>query len=66
MEYKMTEDEREVCKNCRHIIPHITEAIGGEWKYNAKCAKGKRSRDGKLFTLPDRETYFCEDFEKKS
>jgi hypothetical protein len=53
-----------VCKNCKHIIPHVSEYIDGAWVYNAKCAKGKRSTDGKLFTIPDRNTYTCPDFEQ--
>ena len=61
----MIEDEKEVCVNCKNIIPHVHEYIDGEWKYNAKCIKGKRSEGGKLFTIPDRNTYNCEDFEKK-
>ncbi len=55
-----------VCKNCKHIVPHVHEFIDNVWKYNAKCIKGKRSVEGKLFTIPDRDTYNCEDFAKKS
>ena len=56
----------EVCKNCKHIVPHVHEYIDGIWEYNAKCAKGKRTAAGKLFTIPDRNTYTCEDFVKKA
>ena len=51
-----------VCINCKHIVPHVHEFINDVWEYNAKCAKGKRSANGKLFTIPDRNTYSCEDF----
>ena len=53
---------KEVCKNCKHIIPHVHEYIDNEWKYSAKCSRGKRSGNGKLFTIPDRDVYTCEDF----
>ena len=52
-----------VCKNCKHIIPHVHEYIENEWVYSAKCPKGK-NKDGKLLTIPDRNTYTCEHFEK--
>ena len=52
-----------VCVNCKHIIPHVTEYIDGIREYNARCAKGKRSTSGKLFTILDRYTYTCDDFE---
>ena len=29
----MIEDEKEVCVNCKNIIPHVHEYIDGEWKY---------------------------------
>ena len=54
-----------VCVNCKHIIPHVTEFDKQGIKiYNAKCAKGRRSADGKLFTILDRYTYTCDDFEQ--
>ena len=55
-----------VCINCKHIIPHVHEFINDVWEYNAKCAKGKRSANGKLFTIPDRNTYSCDNFEESS
>ena len=56
----------EVCKVCKHIIPHVYEFIDDVWEYNARCAKGKRTSGGKLFTIPDRNTYTCDDFEKST
>ena len=52
-----------ICKNCRHIIPHIHEYIDWGWKYSAKCPK-KKDDDGRLFTIPDRNTYSCDSFEE--
>ena len=57
-------ENEEVCKNCKHIVPHVHEYIENIWVYNAKCVKGKRSEGGKLFTIPDRNTYTCGDFVK--
>ena len=51
-----------VCKNCKHIVPHVYEYIDDEWKHNAKC--DKRSEGGRLFTIPDRNTYTCKEFKK--
>ena len=56
----------EVCKKCKHIVPHVHEYIDGVWEENAKCVKGKRSDNGKLFTIPNKNTYNCEDFAKKA
>ena len=53
-----------VCKNCKHIVPHVHQYIDNEWVYSAKCVK--RSESGGLFTIPDRNTYTCEKFEKGS
>jgi len=53
-----------VCNNCKHIIPHVTEHIDGIKEYNANCTIGKRSADGKLFTILDKYTYTCKDFVK--
>ena len=55
----------EVCKNCMHIVPHVHEYINGEWKYIAKCTK-ICGTDGRLFTIPDRNAYTCEKFEKST
>ena len=52
-----------ICKNCRYIIPHIHEYVDGGWKYSAKCPK-KTDDDGRLFTIPDRNTYSCDVFEE--
>ena len=52
-----------ICKNCKHIIPHVHEYIDDGWKYNAKCPKGK-DKNGKLFTIPDRDTYTCDSFKE--
>ena len=52
-----------VCKNCIHIVPHVHEYIDNEWKYIAKCTK-ICGTDGRLFTIPDRNAYTCEKFEK--
>ena len=51
-----------VCKNCKHIVPHVHEFINDVWEYNAKCTKV--CKDGSLFTIPDRNTYTCEIFEE--
>ena len=53
-----------VCKNCKHIVPHVYEYIDDEWKHNAKCVKV--CKDGRLLTIPDRNTYTCEKFEEKT
>ena len=53
-----------VCKNCKHIVPHVYEYIDDEWKHNAKCVKV--CKDGRLLTIPDRNTYTCEKFEESS
>lgn len=52
-----------VCVNCKYIIPHVHEYIDGGWKYNAKCPK-KKNDNGKLFTIPDRNTYTCDNFKE--
>jgi len=57
-------ENEEVCKNCKHIVPHVHDYIENIWVYNAKCIKRKRSEGGKLFTIPDRNTYTCGDFVK--
>ena len=54
----------EVCKNCKHIVPHVHEYIDGEWKYIAECVK--KTVGGRLFTIPDRNTFTCEKFEKST
>ena len=54
----------EVCKNCKHIVPHVYEYIDDEWKYIAECVKN--TVGGRLFTIPDRNTYTCEKFEKST
>ena len=51
-----------VCKNCKHIVPHVHEYIDHEWKYSAKCVKV--CEGGRLLTIPDRNTYTCEKFEE--
>ena len=51
----------EVLEEC--VVP-FHEYIENIWVYNAKCVKRKRSEGGKLFTIPDRNTYTCGDFVK--
>ena len=54
----------EVCKNCKHIVPHVHEYIDGVWEYIAKCVKVCEGT--RLLTIPDRNTYTCEKFEKST
>tara|TARA_Y100000310_G_scaffold66387_1_gene61740 strand:+ start:3606 stop:3812 length:207 start_codon:yes stop_codon:yes gene_type:complete len=53
-----------VCVNCKYIIPHVHEYIDNEWKHNAKCAKV--CMDGRLFTIPNKNTYNCKIYEEKA
>ena len=54
-----------VCKNCIHIVPHVHEYIDNVWKYSANCTK-ICGTDGRLLTIPDRNAYTCEKFEKST
>ena len=57
---------KEVCINCKFIIPHVHEYIDNEWKYNAKCSKRSNKETGKMLTIQDRNVYTCNDFKIKT
>ena len=53
-----------VCVNCKHIVPHVHGYIDNEWKHNAKCTEV--CVNGRLFTIPNKNTYNCEKYEEKA